>query len=299
MSREFIRLVAMQCASLDQLSPDRIGATDKLVRYLQHSLALTSEPRGGLFVPRSQSLSAPSAASRCPRTMPSTIRYFRPADAVVMLGELRQTVADGGSGRFCRASVCRRWAGRSAIFRASGGRCRPCASIAATRCAVRWRWPPGWVSSARRSPAKPRCGRRQPGAAGRQPQWFRGDLPGAFDPDVCRVGALVGAMWAKPGAGCWRWCAGSGPISKAARRWGCRPSPASLSGAARRRGRSWSGILCDPVVRGRAVRIVCEPGAMRSPRPVFAKVAGRTVKLQPGTVLVSGPGYQIVSCNVA
>ena len=64
-------------------------------------------------------------------------------------------------------------------------------------------------------------------------------------------------------------------------------------------GRSWSGILCDPVVRGRAVRIVCEPGAMRSPRPVFAKVAGRTVKLQPGTVLVSGPGYQIVSCNVA
>ena len=30
--------------------------------------------------------------------MPSTIRYFRPADAVVMLGELRQTWSPTGAG---------------------------------------------------------------------------------------------------------------------------------------------------------------------------------------------------------
>ena len=46
-SREFVRLVALQCASLDQLSPERIEATDKLVRYLQHSLELSSEPAPG------------------------------------------------------------------------------------------------------------------------------------------------------------------------------------------------------------------------------------------------------------
>ena len=62
--------------------------------------------------------------------------------------------------------------------------------------------------------------------------------------------------------------------------------------------RSWSGILCDPVVRGRGVRIACEPGAMRSTRPVFAKLGGRMVKLQPGRAVVSGPGYQIVECTL-
>ena len=45
--REFVRLVALHCASLDQLSPERIEATDKLVRYLQHALDLSVEPLAG------------------------------------------------------------------------------------------------------------------------------------------------------------------------------------------------------------------------------------------------------------
>ena len=63
-------------------------------------------------------------------------------------------------------------------------------------------------------------------------------------------------------------------------------------------GRSWSGILCDPVVRGRSVRVACEPGFMRSEGQVFARLGARMVKLEPGRVLMGGPGYQIIACQV-
>jgi hypothetical protein len=32
--------------------------------------------------------------------------------------------------------------------------------------------------------------------------------------------------------------------------------------------------------------------------PVFAKLGGRMVKLQPGRVVVGGPGYQIIECTL-
>jgi hypothetical protein len=38
---------------------------------------------------------------------------------------------------------------------------------------------------------------------------------------------------------------------------------------------------------------------MRSGGHVFAKLGARMVKLEPGKVLMSGPGYQIIGCNVA
>jgi hypothetical protein len=46
------------------------------------------------------------------------------------------------------------------------------------------------------------------------------------------------------------------------------------------------------------VRIACEPGVLRTGIHVFAKVAGRLLKLTPAGILQNGPGYQIVGCNV-
>jgi hypothetical protein len=45
------------------------------------------------------------------------------------------------------------------------------------------------------------------------------------------------------------------------------------------------------------VRIACEPGVLRTGIHVFAKVAGRLLKLTPAG-WCNGPGYQIVGCNV-
>lgn len=300
-SREFIRLVAMQCASLDQLSPDRIEATDKLVRYLQHSLALTSEPRGGgQFFLDLESLSAPQRCLAVPEDVPSTIRYFRPADAVVMLGELRQTVADGGLGPLFAGIGVPSVSGAIRHLSRQWGPVPPMRQYRRhpVRGALALATGLGFIRSQISGEAQMR-----PAAAWALRDASRngfGVISGAFDPDVCRVGALVGAHVGETG----RWVLAlvrrvrsdiEGGAAVGMQTISSEPYPALLDDGAR----SWSGILCDPVVRGRAVRIVCEPGAMRSPRPVFAKVAGRTVKLQPGTVLVSGPGYQIVSCNVA
>ena len=98
-SREFIRLVAMQCASLDQLSPDRIEAADKLVRYLQHSLALSVESRGGgQFWIDLDTLAQPQRCLGVAEDAPASIRYFQPGDVVPLLGELRQTLEGGSLG---------------------------------------------------------------------------------------------------------------------------------------------------------------------------------------------------------
>ena len=121
----------------------------------------------------------------------------------------------------------------------------------------------------------------------------------ALDPEICRVGVLVGAHVGETG----RWVLAlvrrvrsndRGEASVGLQTVSSEPNPVLLDDGSR----SWNGILCDPVVRGRGLRIVCEPGAMRSQRPVFAKLGGRMVKLDPGKILVGGPGYQIVGCNV-
>ncbi len=126
-----------------------------------------------------------------------------------------------------------------------------------------------------------------------------GVVSGAFDPEICRVGALVGAHAGETG----RWVLAlvrrvrsraNGGAAVGLQTVSSDPQPVALDDGRR----SWSGMLCDPVVRGRGVRIVCEPGAMRVTGAIYAKIAGRMIKLQPGKVVVSGPGYQIVGCNV-
>ncbi len=300
-SREFVRLVALQCASLDQLSPERIEATDKLVRYLQHSLELSSEPaRGGLFSIDLETLAPPRRCLSLPEAPSAALRFFRPADAVPMLEELQQTLIEApGAPAFAGLSLpsvtasirhlSRQWGAQPPMRQYRRHQVQGQLALATGL---------GFIRSQISGEAQMR-----PAAAWALRDASRngfGVISGAFDPDVCRVGALVGAHVGETG----RWVLAlvrrvrsdiEGGAAVGMQTISSEPYPALLDDGAR----SWSGILCDPVVRGRAVRIVCEPGAMRSPRPVFAKVAGRTVKLQPGTVLVSGPGYQIVSCNVA
>jgi len=121
-----------------------------------------------------------------------------------------------------------------------------------------------------------------------------------MDPEVCRVGALVGAHVGETG----RWilalvrrvrhCDDAG-ATVGLQTISSDPQQVILDDGSR----SWSGILCDPAVRGRSVRVACEPGFMRSDGQVFARLGGRMIKLEPGRILVGGPGYQIVSCNVA
>lgn len=300
-AREFIRLVAMRCASLDQLSPDRIEATDKLVRYLQQSLMLTNEPRmGSQFSLDLDSLEAPRRCLTTPEQAAATLRYFRPADAVVMLGELKQTVADGGLGPLFAGIGVPSVSGAIRHLSRQWGPVPPMRQY--RRHVVRGSLALATGLGFIRAQISGGAGLR-PAAAWSLRDASRngfGVVSSAFDPDVCRVGSLVGAHVGETG----RWVLAlvrrvrsdeAGSTSVGMQTISSEPFPAVLDDGAR----SWNGILCDPVVRGRPVRIVCEPGEMRMPRPIFAKMSGRTVKLQPGTVLVSGPGYQIIGCNVA
>lgn len=300
-NREFVRLVAMHCASLDQPSPDRIEAADKLVRYLQYSLELSTEPAtGSLFSVDLESLAPPRRCVSLPDEVPPAIRYFRPADAVPMLGELGNAMSESGlnpvfaglSAPSVSAAIrhlsrqwgpvppmrqCRRHRVNGALALATGlGFIRSLISgEALLRPAAAW----SLLDASRNG--------------------FGVSSP-VMDPDICRVGALVGAHVGETG----RWVLALVRRVRFSEADGAAvglqtvtndPFPALFDDGSR----SWSGILCDPVSRGRSVRVACEPGFMRSGGHVFAKLGARMVKLEPGKVLMSGPGYQIIGCNVA
>lgn len=300
-NREFVRLVAMHCASLDQLSPDRIEATDKLVRYLQYSLELSDQPASGsLFSVDLESLAPPRRCVSLPHQVPPAMRYFRPADAVPMLGELGHAMSEAGldpvfaglSAPSVSAAIrhlsrqwgpvppmrqCRRHRVNGALALATGlGFIRSLISgEALLRPAAAW----SLLDASRNG--------------------FGVSSP-VMDPEICRVGALVGAHVGETG----RWVLALVRRVRSSEVEGASvglqtvtndPQPALFDDGSR----SWSGILCDPVVRGRSVRVACEPGFMRSGGHVFAKLGVRMVKLEPGKVLMSGPGYQIIGCNVA
>lgn len=299
--REFVRLVALQCASLDQLSPERIEATDKLVRYLQHSLELSSVPvQGGLFAIDLDTLGPPRRCLSVPEAPSAALRFFRPADAVSMLDELQQTLVEAASAP------------------AFAGLSLP--SVTATIRHLSRQWGPqppmrqyrrhavqgqlalatglGFIRSLLSGEAQLR-----PAAAWSLMDASRngfGVASSMMDPEVCRVGALVGAHVGETG----RWILALVRRVRFSDHTGAAVGLQTISSDPQQvvlddGSRSWSGILCDPVVRGRGVRVVCEPGFMRSEGQVFARLGPRMVKLEPGRVLAGGPGYQIIGCNVA
>jgi len=299
-SREFIRLVAMQCASLDQLSPDRIEAADKLVRYLQHSLALSVEPRGGgQFWIDLDTLAQPQRCLSVAEDAPASIRYFQPGDVVPLLGELRQTLEGGSLGPGFAGIGAPSVSGAIRHLSRQWGPVPPMRQYRRhpVRGALSLATGLGFIRSLISGEALMR-----PAAAWALRDASRsgfGVESAALDPEICRVGVLVGAHVGETG----RWVLAlvrrvrsndRGEASVGLQTVSSEPNPVLLDDGSR----SWNGILCDPVVRGRGLRIVCEPGAMRSQRPVFAKLGGRMVKLDPGKILVGGPGYQIVGCNV-
>lgn len=300
-SREFVRLVALQCASLDQLSPERIEATDKLVRYLQHSLELSSVPvQGGLFAIDLDTLAPPRRCLSVPETPSADLRFFRPADAVSMLDELQQTLVEAASApAFAGLSLpsvtasirhlSRQWGAQPPMRQYRRHHVQGQLALATGL---------GFIRSLLSGEAQMR-----PAAAWTLMDASRngfGVSSAMMDPEVCRVGALVGAHVGETG----RWilalvrrvrhCDDAG-ATVGLQTISSDPQQVILDDGSR----SWSGILCDPAVRGRSVRVACEPGFMRSDGQVFARLGGRMIKLEPGRILVGGPGYQIVSCNVA
>ena len=298
--REFVRLVALQCASLDQLSPERIEATDKLVRYLQHSLELSTEPaQGGLFSIDLETLAPPRRCLSLPETPSAALRFFRPADAVPMLEELQQTLVDASSApAFAGLSLpsvtatirhlSRQWGVQPPMRQYRRHHVQGQLALATGL---------GFIRSLLSGDAQLR-----PAAAWSLMDASRngfGVSSAMMDPDVCRVGALVGAHVGETG----RWVlalvrrvrfSDQAGVSVGLQTISSDPQQVVLDDGSR----SWSGILCDPVVRGRSVRVACEPGFMRSGGQVFARLGARMVKLEPGRVLMGGPGYQIIGCLV-
>lgn len=299
-NREFVRLVAMHCASLDQLPPDRIEAADKLVRVLQHSLQLSNQPASGtLFTLDLESLARPRRCVSLPDDVPQTVRFFRPADAVSMLGELDVSMEGEGldplfaglSAPSVSAAIrhlSRQWAAVPPMRQCRRHRVDGALALATGL---------GFIRSLVSGEALLR-----PAAAWSLLDASRngfGVSSPVMDPDICRVGALVGAHVGETG----RWVLALVRRVRFSEAAGAAvglqtvsndPVPALFDDGSR----SWSGLLCDPVVRGRSVRVACEPGFMRSGGQVFARLAARTVKLEPGKVVMSGPGYQIIGCSV-
>ena len=299
--REFIRLVALQCASLDQLSPERIEATDKLVRYLQHALELSAEATtGGLFAIDLETLAPPRRCLSMPEAPPAILRFFRPADAVPLLEELQQSLMDAGSSAPAFAGLSlpsvtasirhlsRQWGSQPPMRQY---RRHPVQGQLALATGL------GFIRSLLSGEAQLR-----PAAAWSLLDASRngfGVSSSMIDPEVCRVGALVGAHVGETG----RWVLALVRRVRTGEELGVAVGLQTLSSDPLQvilddGSRSWSGILCDPVVRGRNVRVVCEPGFMRSSGQVFARVGARMVKLEPGRMLMGGPGYQIIGCQI-
>ena len=297
--REFIRLVAMRCASLDQLPPDRIEATDKVVRHLEHAFALYARPQDGSQF--SLDLESPAAPRRClslPDAVRASTRYFRPADVLPMLGELGRTPENGGLGPVFAGIGAPAVGGAIRHLTRHWGPVPPMRQYRRHRVRGRLALATGlgFIRTLISGGAQLR-----PAAAWSLRDASRngfGIVSESFDPDICRVGALVGAYVSETG----RWVLAlvrrvrsseNGCASVGLQTVSSDPQPVVVDDG----DRSWTGILCDPVVRGRVLRIACEPGVLRSPQAFFAKLSGRTIRLMPGNVLVSGPGYQIVGCQ--
>lgn len=298
--REFVRLVALHCASLDQLSPDRIEVADKLVRYLQHSLELSPQPASGsLFAVDLESLGAPRRCLRLPDDLPTTLRFFRPSDALPLLNDLGKTAGDGNGhpvfagmlGSTVNAVIrhlSRQW-GMQPPMRQY--RRHPVQGALALATGL------GFIRSLLSGGAQLR-----PAAAWALRDASRngfGIRSTMLDPDICRVGALVGAHVGENG----RWVLALVRRVRFGERDGAsvglqtvsaEPVSVQLDDGSR----SWKGILCDPLGRGRLVRIACEPGFMRTEGQVFLRLGPRMVKLAPERVVMSGPGYQIITCHM-
>ncbi|MDD3354189.1 hypothetical protein [Zoogloea sp.] len=295
---EFIRLVALQCAHLDQLSPERIEAADKLVRHFQYVLGLSRQPvQGSLFAVDLQGLAPPRRCLEAPAEG-GNLHFFRPSEALPVLGELERTLRSAGvppafAGLEPEAvmatisHLARHWGPqpprRQYRRHAVGGEVSLATGV-------------GFIRSLLSGDAQLR-----PAAA-----WFLLDasrtgfrLQGPlFDHETCRVGALVAAQLGETG----RWLLArvrrvrseAGQVFLGLQTLSNAPQAISLDDGSR----GWSGILCDAVVRGRGVRVVCEPGFMPLGHPVFARMAGRTIKFVPGQIVHEGPGYQVLGCTL-
>lgn len=296
--KEFVRLVAMKSASLDQLTPERIEAIDRLVRHLQHTLDLRQQPgEGQLFAVDLETLSPPRRCLGAPEERSAAMHYFDPADAMPMLDELGRGMGganrqfDGMNATTVTAVVrhlLRHWGEQPPTRRfrrhSVGGELSLATGL-------------GFIRSLISGDALLR-----PAAAWTLQDASRngfGVKARVMDPEVCRVGTLVAAHLGENG----RWVLGvvrrvhvdeKGGASVGVQRLSDDPQPVILDDG----GRSWNGILCDLPVRGRGVRVVCEPGAIRS-GVLFIKLGARMFKLHSGPALLAGPGYQVVGCQLA
>jgi hypothetical protein len=298
-SREFIRLVAMHCVNFDQLSPERIEAADKLVRYLQHTLILTAEPHeGSRFSIDLEGSDGPRRLLQLPERA-APLRFFRPSDALPVLQELAESVNDSDLGPAFAGTGAPTVAATIRHLKRHWGNQPPQRQYRrhAVKGAVALATGLGLVRSLISGEALLRPA----------PAWTMIDASRngfgirsrTLDQEICRVGTLVGAhlgesdKWVLAQVRRVRFCEREGAsvglvtISNG-------PRPAMLDDGKRR----WHGILCDPLLVGRHVRIVCEPGFVRSGERIFVKQGARMIKIEPGAVLSSGPGYQIFSCVV-
>ncbi|MGL4408160.1 MAG: hypothetical protein ACRCTU_07200 [Zoogloea sp.] len=298
--REFAHLVALLCASLEHQPPERIEAIDKLICELHGSLQLVSQPLGNnCYSIDLTARSLPQRALRLLDEVPPGMRFFRPGDALTKLAELARGAADGSSNHaFAGLGV-------SAVLGATRHLMRQWGSQSPMRQyrrhevsgAVALATGLGFIRTLISGDAQLR-----PAAAWELLDASRsgfGVRSGMFDADICRVGALVGVHVGETD----RW------VLALVRRVRCQERGASVVGLQTLSNvpvpalfeddkRCWNGILCDPLVRGREVRVACEPGFMRSGTGVSVSIDGRTIRLMPGKVILSGPGYHVLHCQV-
>lgn len=297
-SREFARLVALQCAGFEQLPPERIEAADKLTRFVQHALRLTGEPlEGSQFSVDLDGFERPRRLLNLPEAA-GTLRFFRPGDAVPVLGDLASSVLQpGGHAAFAGthpaevgaaiAHLNRQWGNRAPMRQYRRHPMRGEVSLSTGLGLVR-----SLISGeAQFRPA---------------PAWHLVDASRdgfcvtsrLFDGEVCRVGTLVGAYLGEWGT----WTLAVVRRVQHGEREGTSvglqiltsgPRPAALDDGSRR----WLGVLCDPVVRGRALRVVCEPGFTGLGGRLFVRQGPRTVKVEVEHLVVRGPGFEVWGCK--
>ncbi len=293
--REFIRAVALGCASLDQLSPDSIEIADRLVRYVLPALRISTQPSSGACFGLQVGLPASPSRVAAGLTSREFQRYFLPAAVGGVFDEL--------------ASVIERGLVPAAI--ATGPRARE--RVLATLFHLRRLWsdtPP--MRRYRRHALSARfgsiCGLENLSAClvGDAPLWSEraewmlcnvsrggvGLLVPVEDGSGVRIGELVGLRMEDGVA--WQ----VGVIRRIAQ---AAEGPAFVGVELIARdptvvladdGRVASEVLlCDPIRQGRTVRLAGSADALPVNGIVYLNLDGRILKLKPIALLVRGNDF--------
>jgi hypothetical protein len=293
--REYVRAVATYTASLDQLEIEAIGVADRLIAFALPLLQLQADPVGGAIYFLSPGLLAPPRRLvRLPESLDGAW-FFSTRTAVLALDDLRADYVQGSSpavlglgevdGRLLHVGLqhlLRHWSESPPVRRfrrhVLGGTLKAVRGIDDLRR----------IFSGEDASSLSEWDLRDASRGG------VGVLAPIVQESPVRVGELVGICPDESGS--WQlgivrraWRSGEEATFVGLETLSQRPILASVDD-----GRVRADVfLCDPVMRGEAVRIAAPANTLRPSVPLFVTSNGTVQKLKPLDSGMAGNGFEL------